>query len=274
MTEGIETGAAVALAFSAEIKAGQVAVAAAISAGGTEAFQPYDATLHLTIAADRDEGTKSNGRPGSLRGETAARTLGLKQHEERLVGIAMPGHAGEAVDWLDVLIRDGIEAAVPFEPTSTEKEYVASGNSRAEELRAISTAYPLPAMDTISLRYDYAPAGKVKVHKVIRWETDPETGQKEPVMVPVATPFGISTRLRHADQADAYGLRCVVQDMNGGPRDIDFDRAGLPRMGAAEIRSQLFSAGLRTEDDGEMIAVQCLKAADPEQEILVVQRPG
>ncbi len=281
VTEGIETGAAVALAFSAEIKAGQVAVAAAVSAVGMEAFQPYDATIQLTIAADRDEAPKTNGRPGSRRGEEAARTLGLQHHEERLVGIAMPGHAGESVDWLDVLIgegvdavRRGIEAAVPFEPTQTEKEYVASGYSRAEELRAIAIAYPLPAMDTISLRYDYTPAGKVKVHKVIRWEADLETGKKEPVMVPVATPFGISARLRHADQADAYGLRCVVQDMNSEPRDIDFDRAGLPRMGASEIRSQLFSAGLRTEDDGEMIAVQCLKAADPEQEIIIVQRPG
>jgi hypothetical protein len=62
--------------------------------------------------------------------------------------------------------------------------------------------------------------------------------------------------------------------MNGKSRAVDFDRATLPRMGATEIRAALFAAGLRTEDDGEMIAVQCLKAADPEQEIIVVQRPG
>src|SRR5262249_26987545 len=62
--------------------------------------------------------------------------------------------------------------------------------------------------------------------------------------------------------------------MNGQPRGIDFDRAALAKMGGADIRSLLFAAGLRTEGDGEMIAVQCLKAADPNREIQVVRRPG
>ena len=94
------------------------------------------------------------------------------------------------------------------------------------------------------------------------------------MLVPIATPFGITARLRHVDQADAYGLRCLVKDMNGRPRPVDFDRATLARMGAMEVRAALFEAGLRTEDDGEMIAVRALKAADPVREILVVGRPG
>src|SRR5215469_5956025 len=127
-------------------------------------------------------------------------------------------------------------------------------------------------MDTLSLRYAHTTNGKVKVHKLVK-RKDPGTSLMESFLVPIATPFGVPARLRHVDQAAAYGLRCVVQDMNGLPRTIDFDRAALPRMGAAEIRSMLFAAGLRTEEDGEMIAVQCLKAADPEQEILVVRQP-
>jgi hypothetical protein len=36
----------------------------------------------------------------------------------------------------------------------------------------------------------------------------------------------------------------------------------------------LFATGLRAEADGETIAVQCLTAADPVLEVLVVRRPG
>jgi Domain of unknown function (DUF927)/Toprim domain len=281
VAEGIETGAAVALAFVAEIKAGEVAVAAAISANGVEAFQPYLATKRVTVAGDRDEGSKANGKPGSRRGERAARIFGIRHHARLQIGIALPGDVGQSVDWLDVLVRDGIEtvreglmAAVAFVPTPAELEEVARDQGRAAELREIATNYPLPMMDTLTLVYRHAANGKVKVHKVIGSKTDPETGETEPQTIPIATPFGISARLRHIDQHNSYGLRAVVQDMNGKSRCIDFDRETLPRMGATEIRASLFAAGLRTEDDGEMIAVQCLKAADPEQEIIVVQRPG
>ena len=281
VTEGIETGAAVALAFSAELEAGAIAVAAAISASGVEAFQPYTATTRITIAADRDEGAGLNGNPGSRRGERAARTFGMRQHERIGVLIAMPGNPGESVDWLDVLVRSGIEdvrgriiAAVPFVPTAAEVEELAGSKSRADELREIAAAYPLPAMDTLTLRYEHTAGGKVKVHRVIRGDVAHETGRRPQETVPIATPFGVPARLRHADQADAYGLRCVVQDMNGKPRAVDFDRATLARMGATDIRAALFGAGLRTEADGDMVAVQCLKAADPDKEILVVQRPG
>jgi hypothetical protein len=46
-------------------------------------------------------------------------------------------------------------------------------------------------------------------------------------------------------------------------RAVELDRAALPGMGAAEIRAQLFAAPLRTEADGEAVAVQALKAANP-----------
>ena len=91
---------------------------------------------------------------------------------------------------------------------------------------------------------------------------------------PIATPFGVPARLRHADQQGAYGLRATIQGMDGQPRPVEFDRAGLARMGAAEIRAHLFATGLRVEQDGEVIAVQALKAADPPTEIVVVSRPG
>jgi hypothetical protein len=274
VAEGIETAAAVALTLAGEIQAGDIAVAAAISATGIEAFQPYRGTTRITVAADRDEEPKGDGRPGSRRGERAARTFGLKHYERIRVAIALPGAGGESIDWLDVLRRDGTEtvragiaAAAAFIPTRAELEALAQVKGRAAELRETAAAYPLPVMDTLTLTYERSGSGKVKVHKLIARGEEVE-------LIPIATPFGVPARLRHPDQSDAYGLRCVVQDMNGKPRAIDFDRAMLAKMAAADIRSMLFAAGLRTEADGEMVAVQALKAADPEREVIVVRRPG
>ena len=110
---------------------------------------------------------------------------------------------------------------------------------------------------------------RTKVHKYAGKDKEGED-----VWLPVASPFGVPARVRHADQANAYGLRMTVQDMDGRPRAVEFDRASLPRMAAAEIRAQLFAVGLRTETDGEMVAVQALKAANPSREIILVSRPG
>jgi hypothetical protein len=65
-----------------------------------------------------------------------------------------------------------------------------------------------------------------------------------------------------------------IDAMDGRIRAVDFDRAALARLGASEIRAALFSAGLRSENDGDQLAVQILKGADPADEILVVSRPG
>jgi Toprim domain len=127
--EGIETGAAIALAFRAEVDAGEVLIAAAISAGGVEAFTPWPAAQRITVAADRDEGEKPSGKLGSRRGEAAARALGFRLYPTMPVIIAMPGRPGEPIDWLDVLRRDGIDAvrkellaAEAFSPTPLEIE--------------------------------------------------------------------------------------------------------------------------------------------------------
>ncbi len=281
LTEGIENGAAVALAFRAAIEAQEIAVAAGISANGVEAFQPYSVTKRITVCADRDEAEKLNGKPGSQRGEKAARKFGILNHECVTVDIALPGDNGEKLDWLDVFRRDGIEgvqagiqAAASFVPTAIELEDLARDKSCAADLRKIAEDYPLPQMDTLHLQYAYTGSGKIKVHKRDGWKPDPDTGARVPVLIPVTTPFGIPARLRHAEQQDAYGLRCVVQDMNGEPRAIDFDRSELPRTGASEIQSKLFAAGLRTEAGGDKTAVECLKAADPKNEIVVYRRPG
>src|SRR5207244_3456345 len=106
--EGIETGAAVAYAFKAEIEASDLAVAAAISASGIEAFQPYPPTQRITVAADRDEAVRPGRTAASRRGEEAARRFGLRRYGSSLeVFVALPGQPGENVDFLDVLNRDG-----------------------------------------------------------------------------------------------------------------------------------------------------------------------
>lgn len=103
--EGIETAAAIAFAYREEIAAGEILVAAAISAPGLAAFAPWPACRRLTIAADRDEAPKRNGRPGSRTGEKAARRL-LKRLKGRIkADITLPGAPGESIDFLDVLRR-------------------------------------------------------------------------------------------------------------------------------------------------------------------------
>lgn len=270
--EGIETGTAIAVALRPEIDNGEVVVVACISAVGLEAFHPWPATTAMIVAADRDEGRKPDGRERDRRGELAARTLCMRQKDAVRCDIALPGVPGEKIDWLDILLREGVLAvrqgvfsAVEFVPSSDEIDRAAQEHSRAAELDEIAATYPLPVMENTELQYAHTAAGKVKVHKrVILGD----------VLAPIATPFGVSARLRHIDQADAYGLRCLVQDMNGKPRAVDFERAMLGKMGAADIRALLFQAGLRTEGDGDNIAVQSLKAADPEREIIIVKQPG
>ena len=85
-----------------------------------------------------------------------------------------------------------------------ELEALAQAKGRAAEVREIAGLYPLPAMDTLTLTYEHTGNGKVKAHKLVNRGEEVE-------LVPIATPFGVSARLRHADQADAYGLRCVLQ---------------------------------------------------------------
>jgi len=275
LAEGIETAAALVLVQRAEIEADELAVAAALSASGINSFQPWPATRRVTVAADRDESRPADDH-GHRAGEKAARDFALQQHERVDIRIALPGEPGEDVDWLDILRRDGVEAVraglnAPerFMPTPEEIESANRRSENAVRLAEIERTYPLPLMETMTLTYRHTRAGGIMVHKYAGKDKDGED-----MWVPVATPFGVPARVRHADQADAYGLRVMVQDMHGRPRVVEFDRAALPRMGAAEIRAQLFAAGLRTEGDGEAVAVQALKAANPCREIIMVSRPG
>jgi putative DNA primase/helicase len=128
VAEGIENGAAVALAFKAAIEAGEVYVAAAIGASGMRAFKPCPATKRATVAADRDEGRKPGGTKRDKAGERAARDLCLSVQGTAIdaKAVALPGQPDEKIDWLDILRRDdiaavraGIEAAQPYTASQT-----------------------------------------------------------------------------------------------------------------------------------------------------------
>jgi hypothetical protein len=274
--EGIENAAVGARDFKAEIDTGEIAIAAAITAGGIEAFQPYPATRRVTIGADRDEAPK-NGKPGNRRGEIAARAFGLKHHRKIEVLIALPGNPSEKADWRDIFVRDGAGAvrngilgASTFVPTEEEIGEVETAEREVSALQAINDTYPLPQyLNSLRLEYRYASGGRIMMH---REKENPETNRKE--WIPFATPFSLMARLRYMDEADAYGIRCVVQDMGGQPRDLDFDRDQFAKMAASDIRASLFRAGLRAEFNGEYDVVNILKATAPEREIIVVSRPG
>ncbi len=272
--EGIETAAAVARAFRPEIKAGEAYVIAGINAGGVEAFAPWPETKRVTVAADRDEATKINRPNPSRRGEKAARTFGLRVRQGVSVSIALAGEPGTSTDWLDVhsahgveSVRAGILAAVSFTATDEEREEEQRRLDGLGEMARIARDYPLPTVDSLSLSYERTKTGKIWVHQAVKSGDSIEA-------IPVTSPFGVRARLRFADDGDAYGMRLVVQDFGGRCREIDVDRAAFARQGAADTRAMLFGAGLRSQNDGEHVAVKCLKAAEPEQEITVVRRPG
>jgi hypothetical protein len=275
LAEGIETAAALAFAHRAEIEANELAVAAALSASGISSFEPWQLTRRVTVAADRDEGHHADDR-GHCPGERAAREFALRHHEQLEVQIALPGQPGEDADWLDILYRDGVEAvraglgaAERFIPTNSEIEAAKQRASRASALIEIERTYPLPAMETMTLAYRHTRGGGIMVHKYAGKDKEGEE-----IWLPVTSPVGVPFRLRYIDEAEAYGLRVVVQGMDRRPRPIDFERGALARMGASELRARLFASGLRAEDDGEHVVVKALKAADPASEITVVSRPG
>ena len=274
LAEGVETAAAIAEALREDIEYEEVYVVAAINAGGIEAFTPGPKTIRVTVAADRDEAPKISRPEPTRRGEQAARKFGLRHGRRITVDIALAGEPGTSTDWLDVYrahgaeaVRAGLKRAVPFKATSDEVEDEGRRQDGQEELARVERDYPLPVLDTFTLTYRRTDAGRIRVCKFVKVE-------EELVTQPIASPFGVLARLRYLDQADAYGLRLVVEDMGGKRRAIDVERAAFAKQAASETRGMLFGAGLRTEDDGENIAVKVLKAADPQDEITVVRRPG
>jgi hypothetical protein len=69
-------------------------------------------------------------------------------------------------------------------------------DSDASTIEKVKQAYPLPAMDTLTLTYEQTPAGPIKVHQQIRRNGKIKRG-------PVATPFGVLARLRLVDRGIA-----------------------------------------------------------------------
>jgi hypothetical protein len=106
VAEGVETGAAVALAHRPEIDAGEIAVVAAIASAGIASLEPWPATSSIIAAADRDE-AKPPTDAGYRAGEKAARKLAKRLAGKVEVAIALPGTPGTSCDFLDVLRRDG-----------------------------------------------------------------------------------------------------------------------------------------------------------------------
>ncbi len=279
--EGIETGAAVAHAFRREVGAGEIAVAAAVSASGVAAWQPWPTTRRVTVAADRDEARKPS-RPEPTRiGERAGREFGLRRQAEGSpidVRIALPGARDTATDWLDVLrgdgvdaVRSGIEAATRFVPTTAELWERAERVGREAELERIAATYPLPALNGRDLFYKHTKAGRPWVHKATLKGRGENATTSD---IAIASPFGVKAWLRMVDADDAFGLRLIVQDPTSKPRVIDIDNGDLASMGGVEVRKLFLRAGVRFEDDGELVAVAALKAADPVSEITIVRHPG
>jgi hypothetical protein len=189
------------MALRADIESGAIAVAAAITAGGVEAFQIWPATKRVTVAADRDE-TKQGA--GYKRGERAARKFGLINHERVEVHIALPGEPGQSVDWLHVLLRGGRDAVRSgildppvFEPNAEEA-------ARDRELKMVAKTFPLPSMDLLRLEYRYTRRGEIWVHKFEGKQGDEHTGEKSETWTPVASPMGVPALLQMADADDAF----------------------------------------------------------------------
>jgi Toprim domain-containing protein len=145
--EGIETAAAIALAFGTDIANGKMVIVACITAGGLEAFKPWQSAKRIIVGADRDEAS-NDGRQSTRRGEIAAQKFAALNHGNISVSIALPGKSGEKLDWLDLLRRDGIEAvrsgileAVPFQPDrGAAKEERSNGKGAKQADIAIKLA--------------------------------------------------------------------------------------------------------------------------------------
>jgi hypothetical protein len=277
VTEGIETGCAVAHALREEVESRAILVVSAITAGGVEAFMPWPATKRITVDADRDELKTGDGH---RRGERAARTLGFRHYQQFEVGIALPGVAGETIDWLDIARRDGLDSvrssilsAPLFEPTEEELAQSKEQASRSNRLAQIKTIYPLPSVMSGEFDYWYTPNGEIWVHKLVK-EEDKETSEVKKVWMPIASPFGVPAWLQRSDAEDAHGLRVLIEGMDGQQRPTDIERAELALRGGSEIRSRLMQAGLRASLSGQAEILTLLQLAKPSESIIIVSRPG
>jgi hypothetical protein len=215
------------------------------------------------------------------RGAPARKRRGLHEDPQQpSIQLALPGAPGTSTDFLDLLrakgiagVRAAILAAEPIVPTPEEIAVFQNRLALHSEIEAIAAAYPLPLMETLRVEYRPTRRNGVWIHKIALRENK-DSGEKEEIATPVCSPLGAVALLVQKDADEAYGLRVAVRDLNGGSRIVEFDRADLARLAASEIRARLMATGLRIEQDGDSIAVQLLKAANPQTVITTVQRSG
>ncbi|CAA7618261.1 DUF927 domain-containing protein [Magnetospirillum sp. SS-4] len=200
---------------------------------------------------------------GRLYAQIASGNLEIFQQDKLFAAIRKQAGIGIPTSRRQVVaLRKTLDAAAA--------DHEADDVSFDDEVRQMATLYPLPRTEGVDLRLCRASrSGEIMVHRNMGSGKDGRT-----VWQPVASPFGIPSRLRYLDQDDAYGLRMVIRDMHGTSRVVDFPRSAIAQQGAQEIRSALYAAGLRTCADGDQVAVMLLKAVNPQAETLVVSRPG
>ncbi len=262
IAEGIETALAVMTTCP------RLPLWAALSAGNIRELTLPAEIDRIVICADHD---------ASRVGLEAARKLAAQLVDRgKRVWTALPPSADD--DFNDLLVREGTEA-VRAVIEAAEEFVIASpllgamivdqDAKPARTIDDIGKLFPLPQLEDLSLAYRRGREGRILLFKSAGRD---KLGAER--WLAMTTPFGTVARLRYLDHDEAFGLRVHIDAMDGRTRAVDFDRAALARLGASEIRAALFSAGMRTENDGDQVAVQILKAADPADEILVVSRPG
>ncbi len=280
--EGIETAAAIAWIFKAELTAGQIYVASCIDKNGVKAFEPWPNTTRVVVATDRDEGKNAPGCPGHKDGELSANAFAAACRHGVSVKIAIPGQPGQDMDWLDVLLKEGVEAAatglksgVPFQPTQellVERDEAAE---RKEALDRMAAQYPLPKLDSHLFSYQHTASGEIKMHRFEGMQINNQTLKKEPTWKPICTPFSMSAWLSYVNrERGKTGLRILVRGMDGEARAIEVERGALAVMGATEIMRLMYGEGMRIESDGDKIVVACLKGSQPDHGIAILSRPG
>ena len=285
--EGVETGSGIA---RAALIAGEDGVL--VACGGTAIFMEsvpvWPMVEALYVACDRDERPNKKGIV-SRAGEKSGRVL-ADLHADRLpVHLALPGTPGSKTDWLDILIdagpaavTDGVFGSPSYNRATTdgnsasvadtETEETSSEPPGADDLDAITKLYPLPIMNSEEFQYQLIN----DEWWIYRKQVKKEDGKLVVNWVPSCTPFAVTKRLTVLDGAAGpnYALRVIVQGMSGKPHEIDVSRSLLAKSGASDLKSILFSSGLRTESGGDSVAVAILKSANPSKEVGVVSKPG
>lgn len=286
VTEGVENGSAIALAEKL-FGNGSALVTATGNTSYLKKSKVQQNIEELYIAGDRDDEPNEKGFV-SHAGEKAGRAL-ANLHVGRIpVHLALPGSPGTDTDWLNILERqgpsavyDGIQNSPLYESSNasakTKTPYqnqqdapkTPSSSMSASEVESL---YPVPVMNSEEFRYEHT-NGEWWLY---RRRTKKEEGEVVEFWVPACTPFAVTKRLVLLDGNDgpSYALRLAIQGMSGQLHEIDVSRSLLAKSGAADMKSLMFKAGLRTEGDGDSVAVAVLKSANPSKEVRVVARPG